>query len=205
MIELGLQGCTMDYHKLREMTYGMFSNVAELLEEDYVDHVGKTLPVAIAAVMAADGYTQEDAALGGGISDDEGAGSEIKTPRFIAQEKASAIIHMGMLAKYMGEAFEEYFEKVLDAVEMMTAYHAEDVRMCVVPTLTRLLEWTLDMDPMTKEWTPGFPAQVSPPDVVKDVLDVAVPVWVSYALGDEDMETVARSHEALMACRSNCG
>ncbi|XP_057870292.2 uncharacterized protein LOC131076946 isoform X2 [Cryptomeria japonica] len=197
-IEAAIAGFALDFSELREYTHGFFSNIAEVLDDGFIQYLHQVVPLAFASCNLDDGSavdiddSDDDGAakVFGGVSSDEEAQDDrrvrnISVRTGVLDEKAAATQAIGLFALHTKSAFTPYFEEALEILTKHVGYFHEDVRLQAIIGLQHLLTATQETFPSSNV------RQLSPE--TKHVLDTVMNLYVRAMQEDDDKEVVSQA------------
>nr|ATG70913.1 ARM repeat superfamily protein [Juniperus phoenicea] len=195
-IEAAIAGFALDFSEVREYTHGFFSNIAEVLDDGFIQYLHRVVPLAFASCNLDDGSavdiddSDDDGAarVFGGVSSDEEAQDDrrvrnISVRTGVLDEKAAATQAIGLFALHTKSAFTPYFEEALKILTKHVGYFHEDVRLQAIIGLQHLLTATQETFPSSNQLSPE----------TKHVLDTVMNLYLRAMQEDDDKEVVSQA------------
>eukprot|EP00656_Telonema_subtile_P032230 TRINITY_DN3532_c0_g1_i2.p1 TRINITY_DN3532_c0_g1~~TRINITY_DN3532_c0_g1_i2.p1 ORF type:complete len:697 (-),score=219.70 TRINITY_DN3532_c0_g1_i2:73-2163(-) len=127
-IQLALAGMQSSFPELREFTFGFFSNMGEIFQDEFAPMLETIVPLALASLTSEDHEeVADDAAvdLGSEDTDSEGEQGRPKRPAVrtdLLDEKAAAAQMLGSLADSVGPGFAPHLDACMEALEDASEY-----------------------------------------------------------------------------------
>ncbi|KAL5999458.1 hypothetical protein ACLOJK_037743 [Asimina triloba] len=147
-IEAAINGFSLDFSELREYTHGFFSNVAEIMDDGFVQYLPHVVPLAFSSCNLDDGSAIDiDESDGddningfGGVSSDDEAEDEPRVRNIsirtgVLDEKAAATQAIGLFALHTKSSYAPYLEESLRILVRHAGYFHEDVRLQAIIAL----------------------------------------------------------------------
>lgn len=195
-IEAAISGFGLDFSELREYTHGFFSNVAEIMEDGFVQYLPHVVPLAFSSCNLDDGSavdiddSDDDGNTGGfsGVSSDDEANDEPRVRNIsirtgVLDEKAAATQALGLFALHTKSSFAPYLEESLRILVKHSSYFHEDVRLQAVTGLKHMLVAAKAV----------FQNQNDGPTKAMEVLDTVMGIYIKTMTEDDDKEVVAQA------------
>ncbi|XP_031381513.1 importin-4 isoform X1 [Punica granatum] len=193
-IEAAISGFGLDYSELREYTHGFFSNMAEILGDEFVKYLPHVVPLAFSSCNLDDGSAvdiddsdEENMGAVGGVSSDDEAHDEPRVRNIsirtgVLDEKAAATQALGLFALHTKSAYAPYLEESLRIMIKHSAYFHEDVRLQAVIGLKHILTAAQAV----------FQSHNDGPAKAKELLGTVMNIYVKAMNEDDDKEVVAQ-------------
>ncbi|KAJ4964923.1 hypothetical protein NE237_016772 [Protea cynaroides] len=195
-IEAAISGFGLEFSELREYTHGFFSNVAEILDEGFVQYLPHVVPLAFSSCNLDDGSAVDvDESDGdesvngfGGVSSDEDAHDErrirnISIRTGVLDEKAAATQAIGLFALHTKSSYAPYLEESLRILVRHSGYFHEDVRLQAVTALKCIITTAQAV----------FQGHNEGAIKVKEILDTVMNIHIKTMTEDDDKEVVAQA------------
>ncbi|XP_071697330.1 uncharacterized protein [Rutidosis leptorrhynchoides] len=194
-IEASVSGYVLGYSELREYTNGLFSNMAEILEDGMVQYLPHVVPLVLSscnlddepAVNIEDSDEDEDVVGLGAVSSDDETQDEprvgdIRIRTGVLDEKAAATQALGLFALHTKSAYAPYVEESLKIMVKHSACFHEDVRLQAITGLKHIL-------------TAAHAYVQGPNDGAlksKPLLDAVMTIYIKTMIEDDDKEVVTQ-------------
>lgn len=205
-IEAAISGFGLDYSELREYTHGFFSNVAEILDDNFTQYLPHVVPLVFSSCNLDDGSAvnidDADSVDNGfsGVSSDDDVNDEprvrnISVRTGVLDEKAAATQAIGFFALHTKSAYAPYLEESLKILIRHSGYFHEDVRLQAIISLKHIL-------------TAVRAISHAHADVIekqKDVLDTVMNIYIKTMTEDDDKEVVAQACMSVADIVKDCG
>lgn len=196
-IEAAISGFGLEYSELREYTHGFFSNVAEILEDGFVQYLPHVVPLVLSSCNLDDGSAvdiddsdddEENANGFGGVSSDDEAHDEPRVRNIsirtgVLDEKAAATQALGLFALHTKSAYAPYLEESLRILVKHSSYFHEDVRLQAITALKNIL---IAAHAVFQGQNDGAPK-------AKELLDSIMTIYIKTMNEDDDKEVVAQA------------
>eukprot|EP00300_Choanocystis_sp_HF-7_P033929 c4638_g1_i1.p1 GENE.c4638_g1_i1~~c4638_g1_i1.p1 ORF type:complete len:1121 (+),score=294.65 c4638_g1_i1:1-3363(+) len=165
VMQLALAGLELDFTELRETTYELFSTMAEVLREEFVEFTPVVLQWLFASCQSNDGVfaLQSEAnqaaipslaeVLGDDQNNEDGGLVAVRTA--FLDEKVAAINAIGFIAMYTRKEFQNWVEDSLEILMTLTEYFHASVRRSVLESSLHVLESSLRSREVLP-WVHGF-------------------------------------------------
>ncbi|RXH92312.1 hypothetical protein DVH24_033208 [Malus domestica] len=150
-IEAAISGFGLDFSELREYIHGFFSNVAEILDDSFIQYLPHVVPLAFSSCNLDDGAAvdideSDDENINGfgGVSSDDEAHDEprvrnISVRTGVLDEKAAATQALGLFALHTKASYAPYLEESFKILVRHSGYFHEDVRLQAIISLKHIL------------------------------------------------------------------
>nr|DAD39713.1 TPA_asm: hypothetical protein HUJ06_014036 [Nelumbo nucifera] len=199
-IEAAISGFGLEFSELKEYTHGFFSNVADILDDGFVQYLQHVVPLAFSSCNLDDGSAVDiddsdgDESVNGfgGVSSDDDAHNEprmrnISIRTGVLDEKAAATQAIGLFALHTKSSYAPYLEESLRILVRHSGYFHEDVRLQAIISLKHMLTVAQAVfqghnEGSTKE---------------KEVLDTVMNIYIKTMTEDDDKEVVAQACENI--------
>ncbi|XP_072991825.1 probable importin subunit beta-4 [Typha latifolia] len=205
-IEAALSGFALDFSELREYTHGFFSNIAEILDEGFIQYLPHVVPLVFSSCNLDDGSAvdiddSDNVENGfGGVSSDDDTNDEprvrnISVRTGVLDEKAAATQAIGFFALHTKSAYAPYLEESMKILVRHSGYFHEDVRLQAVIAFKHILTAVR-----------AIPAEHT--DVIekqKEVLDTVINIYIKTMTEDDDKEVVAQACMSIADIVKDCG
>ncbi|RDY02823.1 hypothetical protein CR513_13674, partial [Mucuna pruriens] len=194
-IEAAISGYGLEFSELREYTHGFFSNVAEILDDSFVQYLPHVVPLAFTSCNLDDGSAvdidecDDEIANGfGGVSSDDEAHDEPRVRNIsirtgVLDEKAAATQALGLFAQHTKTSYAPYLEETLRILVKHSSYFHEDVRLQAIIAL----KYTLTAAHAI------FQSQNEGAAKAKEILDTVMNIYIKTMVEDDDKEVVAQA------------
>ncbi|XP_050375567.1 uncharacterized protein LOC126793165 [Argentina anserina] len=194
-IEAAISGFGLEFSELREYTHGFFSNVAEILDDGFIQYLPHVVPLAISSCNLDDGSAvdvdeSDDENINGfgGVSSDDEAHDEprvrnISVRTGVLDEKAAATQALGLFALHTKTSYGPYLEESLKILTRHSGYFHEDVRLQAITALKHILTVAHAIYQNHNE------GQAK----AKEVLDSVMNIYIKTMTEDDDKEVVAQA------------
>lgn len=198
-IEAAISGFGLEFSELREYTHGFFSNVAEILDDGFIQYLPHVVPLAFSSCNLDDGSAvdidesdDENVNGFGGVSSDDEAHDEprvrnISVRTGVLDEKAAATQALGLFALHTKTSYGPYLEESLKILIRHSGYFHEDVRLQAIIALKHILTAAHAIYQNHNE------GQAK----AKEVLDTVVNIYIKTMTEDDDKEVVAQACMSL--------
>ncbi|KAF5747486.1 importin-4 [Tripterygium wilfordii] len=193
-IEAALSGFGLDFSELREYTHGFFSNVAEILDDGFMQYLPRVVPLAFSSCNLDDGSAvdidqSDDENMNGlgGVSSDDEAHDEprvrnISVRTGVLDEKAAATQALGLFALHTKSSYAPYLEESLKILIRHSGYFHEDVRLQAIIALKHILTAA----------HATFQNHNEGPAKMKEILDAVMKIYIKSMTEDDDKEVVSQ-------------
>ncbi|XP_052205712.1 uncharacterized protein LOC127810332 [Diospyros lotus] len=194
-IEAAISGFGLEFSELREYTHGFFSNVAEILDDGFVQYLPHVVHLAFSSCNLDDGsavdiddFDEDENTSGfGGVSSDDEAHDEARVRNIsirtgVLDEKAAATQALGLFALHAKNHFAPYLEESLRILVRHSSYFHEDVRLQAIISLKYILTATQAI----------FQGHNEGPTKVREVFDAVMNIYIKTMTEDDDKEVVAQ-------------
>lgn len=194
-VEASISGFGLEFSELREYTHGFFSNVAEILDDGFVQYLPHVVPLAFSSCNLDDGSAvdideSEDENVNGfdGVSSDDEAHDEPRVRNIsirtgVLDEKAAATQALGLFALHTKSSFAPYLEESLKILVRHSTYFHEDVRLQAITSLKHILTAAQAI----------FQSQHEGATKAREVLDTVINIYIKTMTEDDDKEVVAQA------------
>ncbi|RCV45445.1 hypothetical protein SETIT_9G454600v2 [Setaria italica] len=204
-IEAAISGFGLDYSELREYTHGFFSNVAEILGDNFTQYLPHVVPLVFSSCNLDDGSAVDiddadsvENGFGGVSSDednDEPRVRNISVRTGVLDEKAAATQAIGFFALHTKSAYAPYLEESLKILIRHSGYFHEDLRLQAVISLKHILTAVRAIPPTHADVL----------EKQKDVLDTVLNIYIKTMTEDDDKEVVAQACMSVADIVKDCG
>ncbi|KAF3435189.1 hypothetical protein FNV43_RR22276 [Rhamnella rubrinervis] len=194
-IEAAIAGFGLEFSELREYTHGFFSNVAEILDEGFVQYLPHVVPLAFSSCNLDDGSAVDIAESDdenvngfGGVSSDDEAHDEPRVRNIsirtgVLDEKAAATQALGLFALHTKNSYAPYLEESFKILVRHAGYFHEDVRLQAITALKHNLTAAQAIFQNHNEGTVK----------AKEVYDQVMNIYIKIMTEDDDKEVVAQA------------
>ncbi|PON33679.1 Coatomer beta subunit [Trema orientale] len=191
-IEAAISGFGLEFSELREYTHGFFSNVAEILDDGFIQYLPHVVPLAFSSCNLDDGSAvdidesdDENINNFGGVSSDDEAHDEPRVRNIsirtgVLDEKAAATQALGLFALHTKSSYGPYLEESFKILAKHSGYFHEDVRLQAIIALKHTV-MNVYIKTMTEDDDKEVVAQacMSVADILKDCGYAAVEPYIS--------------------------
>ncbi|PWA75080.1 ARM repeat superfamily protein [Artemisia annua] len=171
-IEAAISGFGLEYSELREYTHGFFSNVAEILEDGFVQYLPHVVPLALSSWVSSDDEAHDEPRV-----------RNISIRTGVLDEKAAATQALGLFALHTKSAYAPYLEESLRILVKHSSYFHEDVRLQAITGLKNIL---IAAHAVFQGQNDGAPK-------AKELLDSIMTIYIKTMNEDDDKEVVAQA------------
>ncbi|XP_010268961.1 PREDICTED: importin-4-like isoform X2 [Nelumbo nucifera] len=195
-IEAAISGFGLDFSELREYTHGFFSNVAEIMDDGFVQYLQHVVPLAFSSCNLDDGSAVDiddsdgDGSVNGfgGVSSDDDAHDEPRVRNIsirtgVLDEKAAATQALGLFALHTKSSYAPYLEESLQILVRHSGYFHEDVRLQAIIALKYMLTAAQAV----------FQGHNEGQTKAKEFLDNVMNIYIKTMTEDDDKEVVAQT------------
>ncbi|XAR49390.1 hypothetical protein NMG60_11032575 [Bertholletia excelsa] len=195
-MEAAISGFGLEFSELREYTHGFFSNIAEILDDGFVQYLPHVVPLAFSSCNLDDGSavdiddSDEDQNVNGfvAVSSDDEAHDEPRVRNIsirtgVLDEKASATQALGLFALHTKSSFALYLEESLKILVRHSTYFHEDVRLQAIIGLKHILTAAQAV----------LQGQNDGPTKAREILDNVMNIYIKTMIEDDDKEVVAQA------------
>ncbi|XP_057528872.1 uncharacterized protein LOC130807617 isoform X2 [Amaranthus tricolor] len=195
-VEAAIKGFELEFSELREYTHGFFSNVAEILDDGFVNYLSHVVPLAFSSCNLDDGSAvdidesddDENVHGFGGVSSDDEAHDEPRVRNIsirtgVLDEKAAATQALGLFALHTRRFYEPYLEETIKILVRHSTYFHEDVRLQAIIALKNIIIAAQAV----------YQGQVDGSAKAKEVLDTVMNILIKTMTEDDDKEVVAQA------------
>ncbi|XP_048317794.2 uncharacterized protein LOC107427857 [Ziziphus jujuba] len=194
-IEAAIAGFGLEFSELREYTHGFFSNIAEILDDGFIQYLPHVVPLAFSSCNLDDGSAvdideSDDENINGfgGVSSDDEAHDEPRVRNIsirtgVLDEKAAATQALGLFALHTKNSYATYLEESFKILVRHATYFHEDVRLQAITALKHNLTAAQAICQNHNEGAAK----------VKEVLDTVMNIYIKTMTEDDDKEVVAQS------------
>uniref|UniRef100_A0A1D1ZIV0 Putative importin subunit beta-4 n=1 Tax=Anthurium amnicola TaxID=1678845 RepID=A0A1D1ZIV0_9ARAE len=206
-IEAAISGFTLDFSELREYTHGFFSNLAEMLDDGFVQYLPHVVPLAFSSCNLDDGSAVDigesddsDNINGfGGVSSDDDTNDEprvrnISVRTGVLDEKAAATQAIGLFALHTKSSYAPYLVESLMILVRHSTYFHEDVRLQAIISLKHILT-------AVQALPTGHDEMVQK----QEILDTVMNIYIKTMMEDDDKEVVAQACMCMADIVKECG
>ncbi|XP_021824580.1 importin-4 [Prunus avium] len=198
-IEAAISGFGLEYSELREYTHGFFSNVAEILDDGFIQYLPHVVPLAFSSCNLDDGSAvdideSDDENINGvgGVSSDDEAHDEPRVRNIsirtgVLDEKAAATQALGLFALHTKTSYGPYLEESFKILVRHSGYFHEDVRLQAIISLKHIL---VAAQAVYQNHSEGQAR-------AKEVLDTVMNIFIKTMTEDDDKEVVAQACMSL--------
>ncbi|KAM1014604.1 hypothetical protein ACFX2I_044458 [Malus domestica] len=198
-IEAAISGFGLDFSELREYIHGFFSNVAEILDDSFIQYLPHVVPLAFSSCNLDDGAAvdideSDDENINGfgGVSSDDEAHDEprvrnISVRTGVLDEKAAATQALGLFALHTKASYAPYLEESFKILVRHSGYFHEDVRLQAIISLKHILTAAQAVYQNHNEGQAR----------AKEILDTVMNTYIKTMTEDDDKEVVAQACMSL--------
>ncbi|KAJ8425778.1 hypothetical protein Cgig2_020916 [Carnegiea gigantea] len=199
-IEAAIAGFGLEFSELREYTHGFFSNVAEILDDGFVQYLPHVVPLALSSCNLDDGSAVDiDDSEGdenvngfGGVSSDDEAHDEPRVRNIsirtgVLDEKAAATQALGLFALHTKSFYAPYLGETLKILVRHSGYFHEDVRLQAIIALKNILIVAQAI----------FQGHADGLTKANEVFDTVLKIHIKTMTEDDDKEVVAQACMAV--------
>ncbi|KAB2620412.1 importin-4-like [Pyrus ussuriensis x Pyrus communis] len=198
-IEAAISGFGLEFSELREYIHGFFSNVAEILDDGFIQYLPHVVPLAFSSCNLDDGAAvdideSDDENINGfgGVSSDDEAHDEprvrnISVRTGVLDEKAAATQALGLFALHTKASYAPYLEESLKILVRHSGYFHEDVRLQAIISLKHILTAAQAVYQNHNEGQAR----------AKEILDTVMNTYIKTMTEDDDKEVVAQACMSL--------
>ncbi|TQE06279.1 hypothetical protein C1H46_008128 [Malus baccata] len=185
--------------ELREYIHGFFSNVAEILDDSFIQYLPHVVPLAFSSCNLDDGAAvdideSDDENINGfgGVSSDDEAHDEprvrnISVRTGVLDEKAAATQALGLFALHTKASYAPYLEESFKILVRHSGYFHEDVRLQAIISLKHILTAAQAVYQNHNEGQAR----------AKEILDTVMNTYIKTMTEDDDKEVVAQACMSL--------
>ncbi|PON68402.1 Coatomer beta subunit [Parasponia andersonii] len=191
-IEAAISGFGLEFSELREYTHGFFSNVAEILDDGFIQYLPHVVPLAFSSCNLDDGSAvdidesdDENINNFGGVSSDDEVQDEPRVRNIsirtgVLDEKAAATQALGLFALHTKSSYGPYLEESFKILAKHSGYFHEDVRLQAIIALKHTV-MNVYIKTVTEDDDKEVVAQacMSIADILKDFGYAAVEPYIS--------------------------
>ncbi|KAM6554316.1 hypothetical protein CsatB_015078 [Cannabis sativa] len=194
-IEAAISGFGLEYSELREYTHGFFSNVAEILDDGFIQYLPHVVPLAFSSCNLDDGSAvdvdesdDENINNFGGVSSDDEAHDEPRVRNIsirtgVLDEKAAATQALGLFALHTKSSYGPYLEESFRILVKHSTYFHEDVRLQAIISLKHLLTAA---QAILQNHNEGAAK-------ANEIFDTVMSTYIKAMVEDDDKEVVAQA------------
>ncbi|XP_062077299.1 uncharacterized protein LOC133782115 [Humulus lupulus] len=194
-IEAAISGFGLEYSELREYTHGFFSNVAEILDDGFIQYLPHVVPLAFSSCNLDDGSAvdidesdDENINNFGGVSSDDEAHDEPRVRNIsirtgVLDEKAAATQALGLFALHAKSSYGPYLEESFRILAKHSTYFHEDVRLQAIISLKHLLTAA---QAILQNHNEGAAK-------ANEIFDTVMSTYIKTMIEDDDKEVVAQA------------
>ncbi|XP_024026143.1 importin-4 isoform X2 [Morus notabilis] len=194
-MEAAISGFGLEFSELREYTHGFFSNVAEILDDGFIQYLPHVVPLVFSSCNLDDGSAvdidesdDENVNNFGGVSSDDEAHDEPRVRNIsirtgVLDEKAAATQALGLFALHTKGSYALYLEESFKILVKHSGYFHEDVRLQAIIGLKHILTAAREVFQNHNEGAAK----------ANEMFDTVMNVYIKTMTEDDDKEVVAQA------------